>query len=424
MSKSNISIIMPVYNAEAIIENSIKSALHQTVSGLEIICIDDGSVDASRAKIRQLQESYPQIRLLEQKHMGAGPARNLGIEAAKGRYIAFLDADDEFVDEKALEMMVEACDVEHAVICGSRRIYCMDGEEQEAELFENYVIKENGNFIEYKDFQYDFHYQSFIFDRDFLVRNQIWFPPYMRYQDPPFFVKAMATAGRFFVIPVILYKYKCNFLKQGVVIKYTSHILHGIYDTLKIAEEKGYQKLFCTAVERIDGGFHDTILQNLSDEALELLLTINKMSLEERGKGLQILSDLYKMPGRLQSVSHSRDLMRKIVMIKQQKTGFQDFFARQGLRKVVVYGLGLFGRILVNELRACGIEIVCGIDRKVSEYQNLLVIKPEDKVPECDALIVSLADPEEVVAFYEEAEDVRVFAFAWMIQKIADEIDT
>ena len=154
------------------------------------------------------------------------------------------------------------------------------------------------------------------------------------------------------------------------------------------------------------------------------MLTINKMSLEERGKGLQILSDLYKMPGRLQSVSHSRDLMRKIVMIKQQKTGFQDFFARQGLRKVVVYGLGLFGRILVNELRACGIEIVCGIDRKVSEYQNLLVIKPEDKVPECDALIVSLADPEEVVAFYEEAEDVRVFAFAWMIQKIADEIDT
>ena len=57
-----------------------------------------------------------------------------------------------------------------------------------------------GTFVNYKDFQYDFNYQGYIYDRKFLTENDIKFPPYRRFQDPPFFVKAMICAKRFFAI--------------------------------------------------------------------------------------------------------------------------------------------------------------------------------------------------------------------------------
>jgi len=87
-----ISIVTPVYNAENYIEETIKSVLKQTYRDFEWILVDDGSTDRSVEIIEQHNDS--RIRLIRQQNSGAAAARNRGIEAAKGRYIAFLDADD------------------------------------------------------------------------------------------------------------------------------------------------------------------------------------------------------------------------------------------------------------------------------------------------------------------------------------------
>jgi glycosyltransferase involved in cell wall biosynthesis len=90
-----ISVIMPCYNAGAFIEQAIKCVLEQSYSNVELIVIDDGSSDESITIAERLASRHPQkISILHQDHKGPFPARNLGLAAAKGEFVAFLDADD------------------------------------------------------------------------------------------------------------------------------------------------------------------------------------------------------------------------------------------------------------------------------------------------------------------------------------------
>ena len=90
-----LSVVIPCYNAERYIAATLDSVLAQRDNDvpidLEIIVVDDGSRDGSAALVR---ERYPQVRLLEQANAGVAAARNHGIQAARGEWVAFVDADD------------------------------------------------------------------------------------------------------------------------------------------------------------------------------------------------------------------------------------------------------------------------------------------------------------------------------------------
>lgn len=90
-----VSVIMPAYNSERFIAASIYSVQKQTYSNWELLVIDDASKDQTLAIIKDLASSDSRIKLLQNKeNLGAGISRNKGIAQAKGKYIAFLDADD------------------------------------------------------------------------------------------------------------------------------------------------------------------------------------------------------------------------------------------------------------------------------------------------------------------------------------------
>ena len=99
-----VSIIVPVYNAGSYIEETIRMVLAQTFPHWELILVDDCSSDDSREKIRACIKDAGEdkrIRLIEKtENEGAARARNTGIDAAQGRYIAFLDADDVWMVNK------------------------------------------------------------------------------------------------------------------------------------------------------------------------------------------------------------------------------------------------------------------------------------------------------------------------------------
>ena len=99
-----ISIIIPVHNAEKFLEETIRSVLSQTYSYYELILIDDASTDSSAEICEWYAKAYPSVvRYLPTKNRvpeGAAAARNRGIHAASGRFIAFLDADDLWAPEK------------------------------------------------------------------------------------------------------------------------------------------------------------------------------------------------------------------------------------------------------------------------------------------------------------------------------------
>lgn len=89
-----ISIIIPVFNGGKYIERSIKSALDQTFSSIEIIVVNDGSTDETLKIVRSLAEKDSRIKVLDQPNGGVNAARWAGIQASTGQWICFLDADD------------------------------------------------------------------------------------------------------------------------------------------------------------------------------------------------------------------------------------------------------------------------------------------------------------------------------------------
>jgi len=96
------SIVIPLYNKSNYIEKTLRSVLNQTFTNYEIIIINDGSTDESESKVNGFNDD--RIQLYNQKNQGAAMARNLGIEKAKHDYIAFLDADDLWM-ENHLEIL-------------------------------------------------------------------------------------------------------------------------------------------------------------------------------------------------------------------------------------------------------------------------------------------------------------------------------
>jgi glycosyltransferase involved in cell wall biosynthesis len=89
-----VSVVIPLYNKGKYIERAISSILAQTFPPLEIIVVDDGSTDDGHGKV--LKFKNPKIALIQQENKGPGAARNAGLAITKGKYIAFLDADDEW----------------------------------------------------------------------------------------------------------------------------------------------------------------------------------------------------------------------------------------------------------------------------------------------------------------------------------------
>lgn len=104
-----ISVIMPVYKAEAYIENSVKSVLKQSFKDIEIICVNDCSPDKSLEKLLELQEFDARVKVVDlPQNVGAGAARNAGIAIATGEYITFVDADD-VIEDDLYQKAYEAC---------------------------------------------------------------------------------------------------------------------------------------------------------------------------------------------------------------------------------------------------------------------------------------------------------------------------
>jgi len=97
-----VSVVIPMYNAESSIHDCIDSVLAQTYTNYEIIVVDDGSTDNSPSVVQKIIEanSSKNIQMIRKENGGVASARNVGLRAAKGEYIALLDSDDEWLPEK------------------------------------------------------------------------------------------------------------------------------------------------------------------------------------------------------------------------------------------------------------------------------------------------------------------------------------
>lgn len=91
-----ISVIIPVYNVEKYLRECLDSLINQSLKDIEIICVDDGSTDKSLEILKEYQEKDSRFKIITQKNLRAGVARNNGLKEATGDYLSFLDSDDIF----------------------------------------------------------------------------------------------------------------------------------------------------------------------------------------------------------------------------------------------------------------------------------------------------------------------------------------
>lgn len=113
MSSELVSVIIPIYNAESYLRQSLDSIVNQTLKNIEIICVDDGSNDRSPEILKEYQDRDARIKVIRQENAGAGAARNRGLDESIGKYLSFLDADD-FFEPNMLEEAVKCAETDNA----------------------------------------------------------------------------------------------------------------------------------------------------------------------------------------------------------------------------------------------------------------------------------------------------------------------
>jgi glycosyltransferase involved in cell wall biosynthesis len=146
-----VSIIIPAYNASEYIQETISSVLNQSFQDFEVIVVDDGSTDGT---VEMVEKFHDHIQLIRRSNGGAAKARNAGIEAARGEWIAFIDADDIWMPDK-LELQLEQASSEFQMVYTDRsNIGTLDGLPKiqsliqplyEGDIFLDLLLK--GNFI-------------------------------------------------------------------------------------------------------------------------------------------------------------------------------------------------------------------------------------------------------------------------------------
>lgn len=210
-----VSIIIPVYNVEAYLPACIDSLLNQTYPNLEIICVDDGSTDASPAVLQASAQRDQRIRVLTQENAGAGAARNRGLDTASGEYVIFVDGDDRIALTTVEDCIKQALAMDADIVCfGFRKVRKPGNDLETISSFEY----EPGSFAA------DDHLNSFfaenshrkeklntatmgkLYRRSLLEQHRIRFRLAV-FEDTPFLLEAAYHAKKIARIPGALYEY-------------------------------------------------------------------------------------------------------------------------------------------------------------------------------------------------------------------------
>jgi len=356
---SKISIIIPLYNVEPYLQQCLDSVQAQSLHEIEIICVDDGSVDNSCAIVEEYIKNDDRICLYKQNHGGAGKARNFALKKANGEYVAFLDGDDFYFDNFALKKMYGEAKNNNADICASYRKNLYGNIIENDNFLLNFECKTNSfQWINFKDHQNDWYFHNFIFRREFLIQNNLFFPDYLRYQDPPFLLQSLILTQRFLLVPVFLYCYRFGYRNLHLNELQVYHTLSGIYDNLLLAQKYHYDKLFQLLLTRIDTIYYDTIATNLSSRILEKLENINRLS-QKIFPLKQPLKLLNNLSATMQSMKYEEYLF--------------PFHFIGSNKRILLYGGSIIGQALYYQFQTYGngkSSIIGVIDRDKNVFIN------------------------------------------------------
>lgn len=214
-----VSIIIPVYNVEKYLKQCLDSVVNQTLTEIEVICVDDGSTDNSLQILGEYAENDDRIKVISKKNGGISSARNKGMEYATGEYIGFVDSDD-WIELNMYEKLYENAKFHDSdmVMCPAHRfddvthelkydspyftLECFD------KTFDNCVFTPDQT----KDFFFDILVTPWnkIYKSEFLEETGVKFPEGLDFDDNPFFFEIYLKASKLSLVRDFLYFYRIN----------------------------------------------------------------------------------------------------------------------------------------------------------------------------------------------------------------------
>ena len=360
-----VSVVMPIYNAYDYLRPALDSVLGQTLEDIELICVDDGSIDRSLDVIKEYQKSDSRIRILTESNAGPSIARNKGLARARGEFVIFLDADD-FYEPELLEKLYNlavADNLDIAVakydIYNSRKArFEPKISSEHDEIFDRDGIVSRSKYPDYI-FQCTTTYVwNKLFKRSFLTSKGLLFPEEIRvFEDVYFVLCALAMADRvgkvsevlvhhrvysqqsknklfkkyYNQVPSLYAELKKYLMQNGVFsplfrtfINYTTSRCFKIYNVLwNDAKDEFWNLLYNGAAEKIDwikADPDDFESEEVRDFTASVLIYNHKQYLKREKKGARV-----KISGVRQGIKNVRfrkrirELLSKLFGKKKDK---------------------------------------------------------------------------------------------------------
>ena len=206
---TKLSIIVPVYNVEKYLPKCLESLIKQTLKDIEIICVNDGSMDNSLAILKEFASKDSRIRIIDNQHQGVAKTRNTGIEQSTGEYIGFVDSDD-YIDLDFFEKLYNSAtksnsDIAIASILKHKNffnIYNAKYTKEETAI----TIQDKIKLCEDKK-HFFFYAWNKIYHSGFIKENNIKFSEGQIYEDVMFAIKALYYSNKIISVHGTKYHY-------------------------------------------------------------------------------------------------------------------------------------------------------------------------------------------------------------------------
>lgn len=232
-----VSVIMPIYNQEKYLEESLTSVQRQTLSNIEILCMDDGSTDATAEMLDAYAKEDPRIRVVHKENSGYGSTMNQGLDLCRGKYVSIVEPDD-FISENMLQDLYEIAEANHtdfvksdfALLEGEKGKYDVTPVKiyDDASMYGKVLNKEERNTL----FKAWLATWTCLYRRTFLKFNNIRYheTPGASYQDTGFWFQTTALAERVYLHPQYYYHYRQDNPNSSMQSKAKIYCLSQEYD--------------------------------------------------------------------------------------------------------------------------------------------------------------------------------------------------
>ena len=407
MSEGNnikVSVILPSLNVADYIEQCVRSVAGQTISELEILCIDAGSTDGTWDKLEKLAASNPKIRLLRSDVKSYGYQMNLGIKEARGEYIGIVETDD-WVDSDMFEVLYQRAaeckaDMAKGVLY---EVYAADNGE-EKEIIWDYISEKHADDAVFSPddepevHDWDGNIWNGIYRREFLVDKNIWFQetPGAAFQDIAFQQMVLNEADTVIYMHSHFYHYRR--VRPGAstwnpkCVRYIYRAYEGLLadERLKDSHRKYIYKRMAPAF--LNELRKCLCLAGYDFDVIECPEAVDWYEAEVRNaihRGIFRLEDLseYNKDDVMLFFADRGSYARRLKeQMESMYAWLDELKARQGDRRLVIFGMGQYGLMLVHFLIKNGIWIDGLADNQKwlnnTSYYGLCVRSADDEVRE------------------------------------------